>query len=92
MDTRIFCKLVNQQRSARNTATELLNFDGQAFSIAEGIASAFFSHFKNLATPTDSDGFDEDYTNQVTFDKLLMESLAADQPRCEKPVTHCSIF
>ena len=31
--------------------------------------------------------FDKDYTNQVTFDKLLMESLAADKPRCEKPVT-----
>ena len=87
MDTRIFYKLVNQQRSARNTATELLNFDGQAFSTAEGIASPFSSHFKNLATPTDSDVFDKNYTNQVTFDKLLMQSLAADQPRCEKPVS-----
>ena len=87
MDTRIFYKLVNQQRSARSTATELLNFDGQAFSTAEGIASAFSSHFKNLATPTDSDVFDKDYTNQVTFDKLLMESLATDHHRCEKPVT-----
>ena len=45
----------NPHRSARNTATELLNFDGEAFSTAEGIASVFSNHFKNLATPTDSD-------------------------------------
>ena len=55
MGTRIIYKLVNQQRSARKSATELLNFDGQAFSTVEGIASAFSSHFKNLAKPTDSD-------------------------------------
>ncbi|MEW8547288.1 MAG: reverse transcriptase family protein, partial [Candidatus Thiodiazotropha sp.] len=87
MDTRVFYKLVNQQRSSRSTATELLHFEGQAFSSAEGIAGAFSNHFKNLATPTDSDAFDKDYTNQVTFDKLLMESLAINQPRDIKPVT-----
>ena len=81
MDTKIFYKLVNQQRSTKNTATEVLHFEDQTFSSTEGIASAFSDHFQKLATPAESEVFDENYTNQVTFDKLLMESMAAEQPR-----------
>ena len=47
----------------------------------------FSEHFKKLATPTDIVVFDKDYTNQVTFDKLLVESLASYQFRNYKPVT-----
>ena len=36
--------------------------------------------------------FDENYTNQVTFDKLLMESMAAEQPRNDKPVSPKEVF
>ena len=92
MDTKIFYKLVNQQRSTKNTATEVLHFEDQTFSSTEGIASAFSDHFQKLATPAESEVFDENYTNQVTFDKLLMESMAAEQPRNDKPVSPKEVF
>ena len=87
MDTKIFYKLVNQQRSTENTAMEVLHFEDQTFSSTEGIANAFSDHFQKLATPAKSEVFDDNYTNQVTFDKLLMESMAAEQPRNDKPVS-----
>ena len=92
MDTKIFYKLVNQQRSNENIATEMLHFEDQTFSSTEGIASAFSDHFQKLATPAESKVFDENYTNQVTFDKLLMESMAAEQPRNDKPVSNKEVF
>ena len=92
MDTKIFYKLVHQQRSIKNTATEVLHFEDQTFSSTEGIASAFSDHFQKLATPAESEVFDENYTNQVTFDKLLMESMAAEQPRNDKPVSPKEVF
>ena len=63
MDTKIFYKLVNQQRSTKNTATEVLHFEDQTFSPTERIASAFSDHFQKLATPAESDVYDENYTN-----------------------------
>ena len=47
METKIFYKLVNQQRSTKNTATEVLHFEDQTFSSIEGIASPFSDHFRN---------------------------------------------
>ena len=47
MDTKIFYKLVNQQRSTKNAATEVLHFEDQTFSSTEGIASAFLIIFRN---------------------------------------------
>ena len=92
MDSKIFYKLVNQQRSTENTATEMLHFEDQTLSSTEGIASAFSDHFQKLATPAESKVFDENYTNQVTFDKLLMESMAAEQPRNDKLVSTKEVF
>ena len=88
LQCKVFYKLVKQQRSVKNTSTtEVLHYKGQTFSSTEGVANAFSEHFKKLATPTDIVVFDKDYTNQVTFDKLLVESLASYQFRNYKSVT-----
>ena len=50
-DTKVFFyKLVNQQRSGKNTSTEVLLFEGQTFTTTEGVANVFSEHFRNLAT------------------------------------------
>ena len=86
-DTKTFYKLVNQQRSIKNTSTEVLYIDGRTCSPVGEVADAFSEHFERLATPTDNLDFDSLYKNQVEFDTLLIESIA-DQGNSE----HCPFF
>ena len=86
-DTKTFYKLVNQQRSIKNTSTEVLYIDGRTCSSVGEVADAFSEHSERLATPTDNPDFDSLYKNQVEFDTLLIESIA-DQQSCPfKPVS-----
>ena len=64
-DTKMFYKLVKKQRARLSTATESLQCDGNILSGAEEIASGFAAHFKDLATPTPNDSFDESYYRQL---------------------------
>ena len=86
-DTRLFYNLVNGQRSCRNTATEVLYYDGKTFSSTVEVADAFSKHFQNLATPASNPVFGAKFENQVAFDKLLIEFIALQQDEAFEPVT-----
>ncbi len=75
-DTRLFYKLVGRQRKAKSTATEILLYNSCTLNTSEDVAAGFASHFEALATPNHETQFNEDYYNQVTFDKLIIEEIA----------------
>ena len=78
---------MNQQRSAKSTSAEVLHFEGHTLTTTEGVANAFSGRFENLATLVDHYVVDKEYSNQVAFDKLLIESLAPEQNGTVKTVT-----
>ena len=86
-DTKLFYRLVNKQRSCIKTATDVLHFGGKSFSSSVDVAGAFSEHFQQLATPSNNPLFDAEYENQVTFDRLLIESIALQQEETIEPVT-----
>ena len=86
-DTKLFYRLVNKQRSCIKTATDVLHFDGKSFSSSVDVAGAFSEHFQQLATSSNNPLFDAEYENQVTFDRLLIESIALQQEETIEPVT-----
>ena len=51
------------------------------------MADAFSEHFQKLATPSNSPDYDIDYETKVTFDKLLIETIASQQGLSHNPVT-----
>ena len=86
-DTKTFYRLVNKQRTVKNTATEILYFDGKTCSTVDDVANAFSEHFERLATPSNNPDFDPAYKEQVEFDALLIELIAQQQTCAFKPVT-----
>ena len=86
-DTKLFYRLVNKQISCIKTATDVLHYDGKSFSSSVDVADAFSEHFQQLATPSNNPLFDVEYENQVTFDRLLIESIALQQEGTIEPVT-----
>ena len=86
-DTKTFYRLVNKQRRVKNTATEILYFDGKTCSTVDDVANVFSEHFERLATPSNNPDFDPTYKEQVEFDALLIELIAQQQTCAFKPVT-----
>ena len=86
-DTQTFYRLVNKQRTVKNTATEILYFDGKTCSTVDDVVNAFSEHFERLATPSNNPDFDPTYKEQVEFDALLIELIAQQQTCAFKPVT-----
>ena len=75
-DTKTFYRLVNKQRTVKNTATEILYFDWKTCLTVDDVAKAFFEHFERLATSSNNPDFDPTYKEQVEFDALLIELIA----------------
>ena len=65
----------------------LLHFGGKSFSSSVDVAGAFSEHFQQLATLSNNPLFDAEYENQVTFDRLLIESIALQQEETIELVT-----
>ena len=86
-DTKLFYRLVNKQRSCIKTATDVLHYDGKSFFSSVDVTGAFSEHCQQLATPSNNPPFDVEYENQVTFDRLLIESIALQQEEIFEPVT-----
>ena len=82
-DTKLFYRLIIKQISCIKTATGVLHYDGKSFSSSVDVAE----HFQQLATPSNNPLFDAEYENQVTFDRLLIESIALQQEGTIESVT-----
>ena len=72
-----FFKLDNNQRKSPNAQLHSLNVNGNVCETDEDIREGWATHFQKLATPLESECFDEDYKELVDLD---VSAITEDRP------------
>ena len=70
-DTKTFYIQVMRQRARPSTARGILRYDGDVLVDAEEITPCLASHFRDLATSTPNNAFDDKYYQQIQCDTLV---------------------
>ena len=81
-----FFKLVNNQRKSSNAQLHSLNVNGKVCETDEDIREGWATHFQKLATPLESECFDEDYKELVDLDVSVITKLCETEDRPVFPV------
>ena len=59
--TNIVFALVNRQRNVQSTSTSILKYDNIIYNTSERILNVWTCYFSELATPTNSQQFDDNF-------------------------------
>ena len=88
-DTRLFHRLINNQRTSTVSKGNVLRIDGDLIDDPTQVLEAWTDHFRKLATPNESASFDESYRKLVNDDVLVIQMMLAGVPDIE-PYTEIS--
>ncbi|MEW8547951.1 MAG: reverse transcriptase family protein, partial [Candidatus Thiodiazotropha sp.] len=83
-----FFKLINNQRKSSNVQLHTLVVDGQVCETDKEIREGWANHFQKLATPLQSDKFDDEYKELVDADVDAISILCEAEDR---PITQIKI-
>ena len=86
-DTKMFYKLISNQRKAANKQLHTLVVDEKEYQTPEEIREGWAEHFQKLATPLDNPNFDQEYKQMVDQDIEIIELLCKEENSIMEPVT-----
>ena len=86
-DSKMFYKLVQNQRKAANKQLNTLVVDDKICQSPEEIRDGWAKHFQKLATPQENPNFDNDYKEMVDQDIEIIEMLCQEENSPMDPVT-----
>jgi hypothetical protein len=85
-DTRLFYKLINRQRNAKQAdTTTCLLVDNTVLKDEEEIVQGWASYFLKLSTPADDPAFDGHYQDHISAEVALLELLVQTPSTQENP-------
>jgi hypothetical protein len=94
-DTKLFFKLINQQRRGNREVTNDIEYNGQSFSTPEQIAEAFGNYFQTLAQPTVNSEFSQLYKDDAVTNRNLINDISGYATGNLEPITNeemCNII
>ena len=86
-DSKMFYKLVQNQRKAANKQLNTLVVDDKICQSPEEIRDGWAKHFQKLATPQENPNFDNDYKEMADQDIEIIEMLCQEENSPMDPVT-----
>lgn len=90
-DTKMFYKLINNQRKTMNPQLQSLVVNGKECATPEEIRNGWAEHFQILATPQENPNFDEEYKLMVDLDVEVIELLCREEESPISPVAQVEV-
>ena len=86
-DSRVFYKLIGEQRKGSNTLLQTLVVNGKERESPDEIRTGWAEHFQELATPLSNPRFDEKYKQMVDADVEVIEQICKEDNIRMDPIT-----
>lgn len=74
-DSKLFYKLIRQQRSNARNLVEEIHYNNEIFDDPDKISHAFRQYFESLATPGHNVEFDQQYKVDAILNRILIDEL-----------------
>ena len=78
-DSRVFYRLIGEQRKGSNTLLQTLVVNGTELESPDEIRKGWAEHFQELATPLSNPKFDEQYKQMVDADVHVIEQICKEE-------------
>ncbi|MCG7892397.1 MAG: reverse transcriptase family protein, partial [Candidatus Thiodiazotropha endolucinida] len=90
-DSRVFYKLIRQQRKSSNPQLQTLTVNDVDRETPEEMRQGWATHFQTLATPLDNPSFDKQYKQMVDADVECIESMCREENSPIAPITESEV-